>query len=50
MHENLTLVLKKLGEANPGINIDLAQLCATISSDNDNGTPITGGATSYSYV
>ncbi|KAK1374253.1 hypothetical protein POM88_030446 [Heracleum sosnowskyi] len=41
VRENLTWVLMKLGEANPSININLGELCATISSDNGNGTPIT---------
>lgn len=43
MHENFAWMLRKLGEANPSININMAELCATISSDHDDGTPITGG-------
>ncbi|KAL6508994.1 hypothetical protein OROHE_021553 [Orobanche hederae] len=42
VQENLTWVLKKLGEVNPSMNINLVELCPTISSNN-NGTPITGG-------
>ncbi|KAK1385792.1 hypothetical protein POM88_023527 [Heracleum sosnowskyi] len=41
VRENLTWVLMKLSEANPSININLTELCATISSDNDNGTHAT---------
>ncbi|KAK1381043.1 hypothetical protein POM88_027787 [Heracleum sosnowskyi] len=41
VRENLTWVLTKLGKANPSININLGELCTTISNDNDNGTPIT---------
>ena len=41
------MLLKKLGEANPGMNLDVGNFCATISSEADgNGTPITDGATS----
>ncbi|XP_074348557.1 uncharacterized protein LOC141687246 [Apium graveolens] len=46
VQENLIYVLQKLGEADPNIKIDLGELCATISSDNDNGTPMIGGASS----
>lgn len=46
VQENLTYVLKKLGEANPNINIDLGELCTTVSSDQENGTPTTGGTSS----
>ncbi|KAL6522453.1 hypothetical protein OROMI_031608 [Orobanche minor] len=42
VQENLTWVLKKLGEVNPSININLVELCRTISSNNVN-TPIIGG-------
>ncbi|XP_074364988.1 uncharacterized protein LOC141706053 isoform X2 [Apium graveolens] len=38
---NLAWVLKKLSEANPTLQINLGYLCATISSDEDNGTPLT---------
>ncbi|KAK1385810.1 hypothetical protein POM88_023545 [Heracleum sosnowskyi] len=41
VRENLTWVLMKLSEANPSININLTELCATISSDNDNDTHAT---------
>ncbi|KAL8146349.1 hypothetical protein AgCh_004186 [Apium graveolens] len=37
----LQLALRKLGEANPILNINMAGLCATISSDHDDGTPVT---------
>ncbi|KAL1818471.1 hypothetical protein ACET3Z_013340 [Daucus carota] len=42
----LAVVLKKLSEANPNLQINLGDLCATISSDNDNGTPLTRDASS----
>ena len=44
VQENLTWVLKKLAEANPSINVNLGEICATVSSDNCDGTPIIGGA------
>lgn len=37
----LAWILKKLSEANPSLQINVGDLCATISSDNDNGTPLT---------
>ena len=40
--ENLTWVLKKLGEANPDMQIDVGDLCATVYSD-DTGTGGIGG-------
>ncbi|WOG86504.1 hypothetical protein DCAR_0205715 [Daucus carota subsp. sativus] len=47
VQENMAMLLKKLGEANPGMNLDVGNFCATISSEADgNGTPITDGATS----
>ncbi|KAL6529063.1 hypothetical protein OROHE_014807 [Orobanche hederae] len=46
VQENLTWVLKKLGEVNPRININLVELCRTISSNNDNTPIIDGDATS----
>lgn len=46
VQDNLTWVLKKLGEANPDLKIDIGELCATISSDRDDGTPMTGGPSS----
>lgn len=37
-------MLKKLGEANPGMKLDIGQFGATTSSAHeDNGTPITPG-------
>lgn len=52
VQENMVWFVKKLGEANPEMKLDLTDFCATLSSDADeNGTPITpgtqgGGATS----
>ncbi|KAL8148906.1 hypothetical protein AgCh_006059 [Apium graveolens] len=44
--ENLALVLKRLADANPGLKIDLDQICgATSSETRANGTPLTGGPT-----
>ena len=44
--ENMSWMLKKLGEANPGLKFDITDLCATASSDqDDNGTPFTQGGT-----
>ncbi|KAK1385764.1 hypothetical protein POM88_023499 [Heracleum sosnowskyi] len=33
VQDNLTLALKKLAEANPTLNVDIGEICATISSD-----------------
>ncbi|KAL6550209.1 hypothetical protein OROMI_020697 [Orobanche minor] len=45
--KKVTYVLKKLGEAIPGLNLDIGEFCATISSDqDDNGTPMTEDGTS----
>ena len=33
VHDNLTWVLKNLGEAKPNMKIDIGQVCATFSSD-----------------
>ena len=44
MQQNLAFALKKLGEANPGIKIDIEELCAIVTSENDDGTPLTGGS------
>ena len=44
MQQNLAFALKKLGEANPDIKIDSEELCAIVTSENDDGTPITGGS------
>ncbi|KAL8118929.1 hypothetical protein AgCh_016426 [Apium graveolens] len=41
MQENFNWALRKLGEANPSLNINMAELCAIISSDHDDGTPVT---------
>lgn len=44
VQDNLTLVLKKLVEANPGLKIDIADICGTVSSDTGaDGTPLTAG-------
>ena len=37
----LACILKKLSEANPSFQINVGDLCAISSSDNDNGTPLT---------
>ena len=42
VQENLSWVLKKLGEANPDMQIDVAGLCATVCSD-ETGTGATRG-------
>lgn len=44
VQENMTLLLQKLGEANPNLNIDLADLSATTSINNADDTPLTGGS------
>lgn len=45
VQQNLAVVLKKLAEANPNITVDIEDLCEmTVSSDNDDGTPLTGGS------
>lgn len=42
LQDNMAWMLKKLGEANPDLKIDIGDFCATVSSDqDDNGTPIT---------
>ncbi|KAL6529120.1 hypothetical protein OROHE_014864 [Orobanche hederae] len=47
VQENLTWALKKLGDANPDLKVDIGEFCATMSSEDDNGTPMTqGGPTS----
>ncbi|KAL6542272.1 hypothetical protein OROMI_023874 [Orobanche minor] len=41
------MVLKKLVEANPILNVDIGEICATISSDTvGDGTPMTDGSSS----
>ncbi|KAK1405764.1 hypothetical protein POM88_005369 [Heracleum sosnowskyi] len=42
VQQNLASVLKKIGEVNPNIKIDIEEFCVTATSDGD-GTPITGG-------
>ncbi|KAK1393587.1 hypothetical protein POM88_012643 [Heracleum sosnowskyi] len=37
VQDNLTLALKKLAEANPTLNVDIGEICATISSDTVGG-------------
>ncbi|XP_074344219.1 uncharacterized protein LOC141683409 isoform X2 [Apium graveolens] len=40
VQDNVSLVLQKLLEANPGLNIDMTQICGTISGDiGADGTP-----------
>ncbi|KAL6551373.1 hypothetical protein OROMI_021861 [Orobanche minor] len=47
VQENLTWVLKKLSDANPDLKLDIGEFCVTVSSEDDNGTPMTkGGPTS----
>ncbi|KAK1388961.1 hypothetical protein POM88_017139 [Heracleum sosnowskyi] len=47
VQDNLTLALKKLVEANPTLNVDIGEICATISSDTvGDGTPMTNGPSS----
>lgn len=47
VQENMAMMLKKLGEANPGMKLDIGNFCATVSSEEvGNGTPMTDGATS----
>ncbi|KAK1401052.1 hypothetical protein POM88_000657 [Heracleum sosnowskyi] len=45
VQKNLASVIKKIGQANPNIkiDIDIEELCVTATSDDD-GTPITGGS------
>ncbi|KAK1375345.1 hypothetical protein POM88_031538 [Heracleum sosnowskyi] len=46
VQENMTQMLKKLGEANPSLKLDFGEFCATVSSDQDNNsTPMTQGGT-----
>ena len=47
IQDNIAMVMKKIGEANPGLNLDVGDFCATLSSEEDeNGTPFTAGTTS----
>ncbi|KAL6582650.1 hypothetical protein OROMI_004728 [Orobanche minor] len=41
VQENLRMVLKKLGEANPSFNLEVEELYTSNSSDGENGTPVT---------
>lgn len=42
VQDNLAFALKKLAEANPGLQINLGELCGTVSSDTvGDGTPVT---------
>lgn len=44
--DNLSMVLRKLAEANPGLNLDIGDLYPTVSSEDDeNATPLTVGTT-----
>ncbi|KAK1380690.1 hypothetical protein POM88_027434 [Heracleum sosnowskyi] len=44
VQDNMMLLLKKLAEANPGLNLDIADYCATVpSEDDENATPFTVG-------
>lgn len=48
LQNNMSMLLKKLGEANPDLNLDLGDFscCATMSSEDDeNATPLTRGST-----
>uniref|UniRef100_A0A164XN23 Uncharacterized protein n=1 Tax=Daucus carota subsp. sativus TaxID=79200 RepID=A0A164XN23_DAUCS len=46
VQENMTMLLKKLEEAKPGMKLDV-DIQATVSRDgDDNGTPMTAGETS----
>ncbi|KAL6551956.1 hypothetical protein OROGR_008110 [Orobanche gracilis] len=47
VQDNLTLVLKKLVEANPILNVDIGEICAAISNDTvGDGTPMTDRSSS----
>lgn len=40
VQDNLSMILKKIAEANPGLNMDIGGVGATIASEDDeNGTP-----------
>nr|XP_017228755.1 PREDICTED: uncharacterized protein LOC108192725 [Daucus carota subsp. sativus] len=43
VQQNLAFVFKKLAQANPDIKIDIQEVCTTVGSDNDDGTPMTRG-------
>ncbi|KAL6564859.1 hypothetical protein OROMI_016309 [Orobanche minor] len=51
VQDNLTLVLKKLVEANPILNVDIGEICATISSDTiGDDTPMTDRSSSSTSI
>ena len=41
VQENITWVLKKLGDANPDLNLNIGDFCPTSSEQGDTGTPMT---------
>ncbi|KAK1358914.1 hypothetical protein POM88_043388 [Heracleum sosnowskyi] len=44
VQDNMTMLLKKLTRANPGLNLDIADFCATVpSEDDENATLFTFG-------
>ncbi|KAK1366152.1 hypothetical protein POM88_041713 [Heracleum sosnowskyi] len=43
--DNMAMLLKKLGEANPSLNLDIGDLSPIASEDDENGTPLTAGTT-----
>ena len=47
VQKTLEFALKKLGEANPDIIIEIPELCAMVASEDEDGTPLTGGSTSF---
>ena len=42
--DNLSMVLRKIAEANPGLNLDVGEFPTTPSDGDENGTPFTAGA------
>ena len=47
VQKTLEFALKKLGEANRDIIIEIPELGAMVSSENEDGTPLTGSSTSF---
>ncbi|KAK1369068.1 hypothetical protein POM88_035160 [Heracleum sosnowskyi] len=46
VQDNMAMLPKKLAKDNPGLNLDIADCCATIpSEDDENATPFTGTST-----
>ncbi|KAK1367791.1 hypothetical protein POM88_033883 [Heracleum sosnowskyi] len=44
VQDNMMSLLKKLAKANPGLNLDIADCCATVpNEDDENATPFTIG-------